>query len=353
MSSPLEYFHRSGPFVGLAEEKMPARFFAGAGNSDFSWQDFYGEQPAAIWSGFSGKRTLHLGPLSAPELTPPPAPPPLKADPEDFAGWEALCGKIQMAIERGELQKAVPARFRSFPVRPGEHRLLADWIFHKLFSPSEARAHRFLLRENEDIFFGASPELLFRRENGELFVPAIAGTRALRDGAESELAADLMASAKEREEHALVVEGIHQSLRSLGLRPTSPAAPEILKVPGLLHLFTPIRAADSPAISSAQLVAALHPTPAVGGLPKAPAQNFLQQNEPWRRGLFASPLLFRFGDRELGIVAIRSALLRKDRLYLFAGAGFVRGSKAESEWNETGRKMDVMQKMLFGENSHG
>ncbi len=97
------------------------------------------------------------------------------------------------------------------------------------------------------------------------------------------------------------------------------------------------------------LIEALHPTPAIGGHPRSVARDFLFEAERFDRGLFSAPLLFRSAGRELCLVAIRSALLTEERLHFFAGAGYVRGSTAESEWQETERKLQVMQTMLFGE----
>ena len=66
------------------------------------------------------------------------------------------------------------------------------------------------------------------------------------------------------------------------------------------------------------------------------------------RGLFSAPLLFQSPARDLCLVAIRSGLLTRERIYFFAGAGYVRGSTPELEWEETERKLAVMQNLLFG-----
>ena len=84
----------------------------------------------------------------------------------------------------------------------------------------------------------------------------------------------------------------------------------------------------------------------MGGSPQAPAQDFLRENEPLERGLFASPLLFRFPEREICLVAIRSGLLEGNHLHLFAGAGYVRGSNPQAEWAETSKKMDSLKLLL-------
>jgi isochorismate synthase len=352
MRSLREQLRESGPLFALGEPDSAPIFLEAGKKPGYSCglQKFFGarDRGSDIWSGFSPSLSLQLSrfeptlDLEATSLQMP------ETDPGDYPSWKKSCAGISAAIRAGKIRKAVPARYRSYSISGAERAALAELALAKLFSAAPSRTHRFVVREKEDIFFGATPELLFRREKNEIFVPAIAGTRALADGSEATLASDLMSSEKEREEHALVVEGIHGSLRSLGLKPLSSAEPDILRVPGLLHLYTPVRARDPGNISSEQLISALHPTPAVGGFPKKEAVNFLLENEPWNRGLFASPILFRLPEKELCLVAIRSALLTSNRLYVFAGAGFVKGSDPEREWKETDRKMDVMQDLLFG-----
>src|SRR5690606_14989450 len=116
-----------------------------------------------------------------------------------------------------------------------------------------------------------------------------------------------------------VVEGIKKKLSGLGLKLEAPAEPVVIKLRSLLHLYTPITAEGAKEDISTENLLSLHPTAAVGGTPQIEAQDFLRKNEPLERGLFASPLLFRFPDREICLVAIRSALLERDRLHLFAG----------------------------------
>jgi isochorismate synthase EntC len=281
----------------------------------------------------------------------PPSPRPRHSALENPDAWASLCRASAEAIQEGRLQKTVPARCRDFALEEGEYRSILEAIPGRLFGAQLPRAFRFLVKSDSAVFFGASPELLFRRRGNKLLVPAIAGTRALFSGApESALREELFCSTKDREEHALVVQGIMEALSSLGLKPKALVEPEILRAPGLLHLHTPVEAEDRPELSSENLIAALHPTPAIAGYPRKEALELLYANEDWDRGLFASPLLFRKPDHELCVVAIRSGLLTKTHLRFFAGAGYVRDSKPDAEWQETARKIQVQQDLLFGAN---
>jgi isochorismate synthase EntC len=337
---------RWGKVLASGEEAFAFRkFHSPREKAPSAWKDFLG---SASWS-LAETRLFKHHELEA--LPPParPAAPPLS----DKPAWLALCAKAEAAIGREAAHKLVPAREISFALAGPEHEALLAAVAGRLFFPPMENVFRFLVKARGSVFFGATPELLFRREAGMIEVPAIAGTRALAPGVpESSLREELLRSDKDRAEHAWVVDGIRESLEKLGLKPLFPKEPVVLRVPRLLHLYTPVRAADNRAIPGEKLVDALHPTPAIGGLPRAAAAEFLFENEEWDRGLFSAPLLFRSPERELCLVAIRSALLTARSLRFFAGAGYVRGSTPEAEWEETERKLQVMQTVLFGE-SHG
>lgn len=312
-------------------------------------------KPPSVWGDFPESATWTFS-QSREFPRPPPLAPlarPKEAAQENKNAWLRLCGEVAASIHEGAHRKLVPARQISFALSREEYHALLSGLAQRLFAPEIENAFRFVVKSGGSVFFGVTPELLFRRENGHLFVPAIAGTRALLPGlGEASAGEELLASAKDRAEHTLVVEGIRAALAGLGLDPSSPPAPSILRVPRLLHLFTPVSALSDPRVSGETLLEALHPTPAIGGFPQRSAAEFLHQHENWDRGLFSAPLLFRAGERELCLVAIRSALLTPERLYFFAGAGYVEGSTAEAEWTETKRKLQVMQTILFGD-THG
>ncbi|RZA07171.1 MAG: hypothetical protein EOP11_08445 [Proteobacteria bacterium] len=303
-----------------------------------------------LWASFAHRASLSFTQEFSGSFSPPPLNPiafPPAEETVSRAEWEAYCAKIERALNTGTLNKLVPARAVFHALDPALLTKLREELPARLFAEPREGSYRFLLKQNDSYFFGASPELLFRREHGRIFVPAIAGTRAHGPGQETleEASRSLLASAKDRQEQALVTEGIAHSLRSLGLHPVHPAEPVILTARNLVHLYTPIEAKD-PGIAAEALIEALHPTPAVGGKPKAAALDFIGAHEPWPRGLFASPLLFEGPEGQICIVAIRSGLLNSEGLHLFSGAGFVQGSTAAGEWEETSRKFDSLRDLL-------
>ncbi|MHA3904201.1 isochorismate synthase [Castellaniella sp. WN] len=195
----------------------------------------------------------------------------------------------------------------------------------------------------QNYFLGASPELLVRREGRRVRVHPLAGTAARHpDAAEdARIARALLDSPKDRLEHAVVVEAIEAALRPLCRTLDVPAQPGLTSTARLWHLGTPIEGelAD-PAISALDLAIALHPTPAVCGLPTADARRAIAGLEPFERGYFAGAVGWcdAAGDGSWA-VAIRCAHARGRRITLSAGAGIVPGSVPELEYLETGNKL--------------
>ncbi len=192
-------------------------------------------------------------------------------------------------------------------------------------------------------FLGASPELLVRREGRRVRVHPLAGTAARHpDAAEdARIAQALLASPKDRLEHAVVVEAIEAVLRPLCRTLDVPAQPGLTSTARLWHLGSLIEGelAD-PAISALDLAVALHPTPAVCGLPTADARRAIAALEPFERGYFAGAVGWcdAAGDGAWA-VAIRCAHVSGRRLTLSAGAGIVPGSVPALEYLETGNKL--------------
>ena len=200
-------------------------------------------------------------------------------------------------------------------------------------------------------FLGATPELLARVERGELFSVALAGSVGRgKTPAEAEaLAAELLSSTKDRHEHALVVGAIRHGLEPLTAQLDIPNVPGIRRLANIQHLETPIRGRLAAGYGALDVVAALHPTPALGGVPRQPALEFIAANEPTARGWYAAPIgwLDANGDGTFA-VAIRSALLEGDRALLYAGAGIVDGSDPAKEWQETELKFKPLMDALTG-----
>jgi len=256
--------------------------------------------------------------------------------------WEQRYTKaLQRGLELvngGELHKLVLAVRQSISLTsPLDPLLLLKRLRHQ-----QAGSCRFLWQRNQqDSFFGASPERLLSLRNGQLRCDALAGTAGRNDHATS-----LLNSDKDRREHELVVQAITGHLSAQGLQPRRPRNPQLARHGQLIHLHTPITT-PAPGQSPLALAGVLHPTPAVAGLPRREAMNWLRNLEPFERDGYAAPIgwIDSAGDAELR-VAIRCGHARGNQLDLTAGAGLVRGSVAERELQEVGLKLTVLADQL-------
>jgi menaquinone-specific isochorismate synthase len=197
------------------------------------------------------------------------------------------------------------------------------------------------------VFIGCSPERLYLRSGSRLTTEALAGT-ALRGNDEQqdqEFAASLQQDPKLRRENTLVREDILSRLEKLSLDIGVDEA-SVLKLRHIQHLKQRIRAFLKPDVSDAILLKELHPTPAVGGSPRDAALDFILAHEPYDRGWYAGAVGYLSATQSEFSVAIRSALIEGDSVFLYAGAGIVNGSEAELEWQELDNKISTVLALL-------
>jgi isochorismate synthase len=261
--------------------------------------------------------------------------------------WASYIGNIHEAIRSGGFHKIVAAR-RCVVDLPG--RLEATGFMARLFAAYPDTTHFAALRESST-FLGATPETLFKKQGLNVTTHALAGTTRVPDdwkvdGASPEALA-LSRSLKDLSEHALVVKRICDALMPFAKKIRYSSTPHARKVRNLIHLQTPISAEVRPEINAFQLVAALHPTPAVGGFPAVEAARWLRYNEPLERGWYTGVLgwVDANDDGEFA-VAIRCGVLTPRRAYIYAGAGIVEASDANAEYNETAAKMTPLLRAL-------
>ncbi|MFB6157047.1 MAG: isochorismate synthase MenF [Haloferacaceae archaeon] len=185
-------------------------------------------------------------------------------------------------------------------------------------------------------FFGATPERLVRLHGRTVSTGALAGTTGRGETpAEDEwLSEELMNDEKNVHEHELVAEAIRDQLSpfAAGVRT---GERRVRRLATVQHLFTPISATLDGDAHVLDLVEALHPTPAVGGLPPERALETIRDSEPFDRGWYAAPVGWfdAAGNGEFA-VAIRSAVADRDEVTMFAGVGIVADSDPDREWDE-------------------
>jgi isochorismate synthase len=173
---------------------------------------------------------------------------------------------------------------------------------------------------------------------------AVAGTARL-DGNEADAAGlALLSDPKERREHDLVVREILAALGEICRGASADSRPALQRLRHVAHLRTRITATAAPGTHILDLVARLHPTPAVAGTPREEAMRLIRDLEPRGRGWYAGPIGWMNGDGDGDFaVGIRSAFVRNDVALLYAGAGIVAGSDPDREWDECEAKLRFME----------
>ena len=261
----------------------------------------------------------------------------LRSVPEP-AMYEGAVAEASRRVRDGELRKVVLAR--SIEVS-ADHAFDPRRLAHRLRAV-DPHAYTFIAPAGDGVLVGASPELLVSRHGTEVRANPLAGSAARSgDPAEDRANAEtLAASAKDGEEHAVVVEAVAAVLGPLCDALEWDPRPVPIETPNVWHLSTRFRGRlREPAPSALDLARALHPTPAVGGAPTDAALAAIGQLEGFDRGCYAGPVgwVDAAGDGEWAI-ALRCALLRGDRATLYAGAGIVGASDPPAELAETDRK---------------
>jgi salicylate biosynthesis isochorismate synthase len=261
--------------------------------------------------------------------------------------YEAAVARAVELIRAGGLEKVVLAREVQVHA-PREHDPAAVFGVLRDAFPS---CFVFCVGRGDATLVAASPELLVRREGHRVSTLALAGsTRRSADPAvDDHLGEQLLRSAKDREEQAIVVRRIERTLHPHALWVTATPEPALVRVANIQHLGTPIRAQLARPMDAIELLELMHPTPAVGGEPRGRAAQLIPALEGLDRGWYAGPVGWTdaTGDGEF-CVALRCALLRADVARCYAGVGVVRDSDPAAELAETEVKLAALLPLLAG-----
>lgn len=272
-------------------------------------------------------------------LPQPTLPEPLtRTDRPEKEGWTRMVRWALDAISERRLEKVVLARQVELGL---ERRVDPLRVLHHLKAATPGCFH-FALRPSEGpTFVGASPERLFHWTGDRVVSEAVAGTRGRGDTPEADAALreELLTSSKERREHAFVQRAIRDDLSTLCTSVESPDTPSELMLARGRHLHARLTGTLRSDVTAVELLDALHPTPAVGGVPSDAALTAIRDQEPFDRGWYAGPVGWIGPDAAEFSVAIRSGLVEPERLTLFSGAGIVDGSEPEREWEEIEQKL--------------
>ena len=272
-----------------------------------------------------------------------------RADVPQREGWQQGIKRALRAFRTTSLEKVVLARRARYvfdePLDPFGLTQSLEWAtpscFHFLVQP-----------ELGVTFLGASPERLFRREGRTLLSEAVAGTRprGASSAADARLREELQMSDKDQREHGYVREQIRASLAPFCESLDVDAEASDMRLARGRHLYSGITASLKPDVRTLDLLRALHPTPAVGGTPTPEALAMIADVEPFDRGWYAGPIGWVGRGAAEFAVGIRSGLVQlgdeSATLSLYSGAGIVRGSSPEAEWDEIEHKISDFARVL-------
>lgn len=276
-----------------------------------------------------------------------------RSDTPDKEEWNALVRATLESFDRGELDKLVLGRRTSIEFSAPLNALL---LLEKLKEASPDCYH-YCLQLGDNVgnnvaFIGASPEQLYQRSGQNIKTEAVAGTRPRGASEETDntLGRELLSTEKERHEHQYVVYGVSEALEQVCRSVHTDNNVSLLKLARLQHLITRFEGVLKDDISDADILRTLHPTPAVGWYPVRHAvekiNGALPPFEPFDRGWYAGPVGWLGHDAAEFAVGIRSGLVERNKLHLFAGAGIVNGSTAQGEWSEIENKVSNFIKAL-------
>ena len=294
----------------------------------FDAQAFLTKQLARYWPTLANKMPRQMSKLRGSEDLP-------------TAGvWRNMVDDVIHAIDVSQVHKVVLSRHKKLSLdKPQKIGSLLERL-----SQYEEESYLFaIVHPNGDCFLGRSPEKILAWDQNDISVDAIAGTRkrhqerSLEDDQEAQ---SLKGSRKDLIEHRFVSDYVKALLQLYADDVTAVESERIFRLRSVQHLKSSFQAKRKNNVSPYDLLVALHPTPAVGGFPKVKATAMIAAQEPIKRGLFAG--VIGLGDKIQGdfAIGIRTAFLSGDSLLLHAGAGIVRDSDADSEWEEIELKMN-------------
>lgn len=269
--------------------------------------------------------------------------PPRSRTVDDRRDWLQRVQEALESIETGPLEKVVVAGRRTATF---DAAIDPDVLAARLASAYPG-CYRFLAAPSSDrAFVGAPPERLLKLSGRTLETEALAGSapRGRTEADDARHRTHLCEREVEGREHGLVVDAI---VDRLGDHAVSIGERHVRRLATVQHLRTPITATLEEGAHVLELVEVLHPTPAVGGVPRDSALEMIDALESFDRGWYAAPVGWfdAAGDGEFA-VGIRSGLVDGQDLHLFAGNGIVTGSEPTAEWDELELKFEAVLEVL-------
>ncbi len=253
------------------------------------------------------------------------------------ATYHAAVERAKRYIFDGDIMQVVPSQRMSKPFKATP---LALYRALRTINPSP---YMFYFDFGGFHVVGASPEILVRLEGDTVTVRPIAGTR--RRGAtpaeDAALADELLADAKERAEHIMLVDLGRNDVGRVAQTGSVHVTEQMVieRYSHVMHIVSNVEGRLKPGLNAIDVLRATFPAGTVSGAPKVRAMEIIDELEPVKRGIYAGAVgyLGFNGDMDVAI-ALRTAVLKDGTLYVQAGGGVVADSVPATEWQETQSK---------------
>jgi len=263
--------------------------------------------------------------------------------------WNDMINSVIKEINSGVVQKVVLSRLKELHIK---EKINLFPILKKLIEDYPECTTFMFDFSGQSIFLGCSPERLIKVKNGILNTEALAGTspRSNDNKLDQSFSDKLITSSKENKEHNFVVKQIEEKLKSILKEVKINRTPEVVKLANVQHLKTKISGVLNEKKHILDLVKKFHPTPAVAGTPTSKAIEIINKYEKIDRGWYSGPIGWFDSDGEGEFnVALRSALIKNQTIFIYAGCGIINDSIPQNEWDESELKMMPIITSLFGD----
>jgi len=321
---------------------LTSSFIAGRAQDHGSAANDTPDRLERLWSRLAARSTSGLATIGQRSGRTPLT---VVAENPDRPTWERLVDRFAGAVGRGRLDKVVLAR-RIDLIATVDIDVVAALRRLAAGSPNSTT---YAIARGGSVFLGATPERLIATQGAQFQTVAIAGSIRRADDAadEAALAAELLASDKDREEHKIVVEMLRMMLDPIASEICVAPTPVVAAFGTVQHLVTTVTGRLRDRTGILDLAGLLHPTPAVAGEPRSLALELIAEHEGFERGWYAGPLgwVGADGDGEF-VVALRCGVVSGRSAALFAGCGIVADSDPAREWEESRNKMQVVASAL-------
>lgn len=260
--------------------------------------------------------------------------------------WEKMINEATRLFHKKELEKIVLSRKKIFTY---DEPIELPVMFRELYQANKNSSHFSVYHQLNygHAFISFTPERLFtlKGKNIETISLAGSGLRGADEASDKKYEEELIHSDKLIREHGIVTSAIREKLTPLVLN-LDISGLFTMKLPYIQHRQAVIKGVLKEDAKAIDLISHLHPTPAVGGIPYEKAQEKILEIEKDERDYYAAPVGVLSKDFSEIAVGIRSAVIHGETITVFGGAGIVSGSEAESEWIETGTKMQPFIKVI-------